>query len=136
MVQVFSGTAAIGLNYCDHAPFKDYMHSFDADELQGYTRGLMEALAHVVRILLLPQPAPLSPRAQHRHGIVHRDIKPANFLYDRANRKYLLVDFGLAQVPPPSGCGPSGGTPFDHPSRTGLWRKGGSERSRSERVSA
>ena len=26
-----------------------------------------------------------------------RDIKPSNFLYDRAERKYALVDFGLAQ---------------------------------------
>merc|ERR1712142_64114 len=30
-------------------------------------------------------------------GIIHRDIKPSNFLYDRQNKKFSLVDFGLAQ---------------------------------------
>lgn len=33
----------------------------------------------------------------HKFNIIHRDIKPSNFLYDRKNRRYLLVDFGLAQ---------------------------------------
>ena len=28
---------------------------------------------------------------------IFRDIKPSNFLYDRENKKYALVDFGLAQ---------------------------------------
>ncbi|EKX31054.1 hypothetical protein GUITHDRAFT_50958, partial [Guillardia theta CCMP2712] len=29
--------------------------------------------------------------------IIHRDVKLNNFLYDRRNKKYLLVDFGLAE---------------------------------------
>lgn len=31
------------------------------------------------------------------HGILHRDIKPSNFLYDRWKKRFMLVDFGLAQ---------------------------------------
>ena len=45
-----------------------------------YMRNLLRALAHV-----------------HKLGIIHRDIKPANFLYDRKNKIFRLVDFGLAQ---------------------------------------
>ena len=33
----------------------------------------------------------------HLMLVVFRDVKPSNFLYDRANRRYSLVDFGLAQ---------------------------------------
>ena len=36
------------------------------------------------------------PLLQHSMGIIHRDIKPTNFLYN--DGRFLLVDFGLAQV--------------------------------------
>jgi cell division control protein 7 len=31
-------------------------------------------------------------------GIFHRDIKPGNFLYSRAQKRGVLVDFGLAEL--------------------------------------
>lgn len=36
-------------------------------------------------------------RHVHAAGLVHLDIKPHNFLYHRASRRYLLVDYGLAR---------------------------------------
>ena len=52
-------------------------------DIAHYMERLLSALAHV-----------------HSHGIIHRDIKPANFLYNYETRCGMLVDFGLAQVPP------------------------------------
>lgn len=50
-------------------------------QVQAYMGALLQALAHV-----------------HKHHIVHRDVKPANFLHSRRSKRFLLVDFGLAQV--------------------------------------
>ena len=33
----------------------------------------------------------------HENGICHRDIKPENILYDRANKKIKITDFGESQ---------------------------------------
>lgn len=50
-------------------------------QIAEYMQALFDALAHV-----------------HSHGIIHRDVKPTNFLYHRRHGKFLLVDFGLAQM--------------------------------------
>ncbi|XP_068628631.1 cell division cycle 7-related protein kinase-like [Battus philenor] len=66
--------------YIPHRKFSEYVGEMDADELRCYMRALLVALRHV-----------------HSFGVIHRDVKPSNFLYDRDNKRYLLVDFGLAQ---------------------------------------
>lgn len=33
----------------------------------------------------------------HANLIIHRDVKPDNFLYNRSQRRYALIDFGLSQ---------------------------------------
>uniref|UniRef100_A0A2C9KY76 non-specific serine/threonine protein kinase n=1 Tax=Biomphalaria glabrata TaxID=6526 RepID=A0A2C9KY76_BIOGL len=38
-------------------------------------------------------------RRVHQFNIIHRDIKPSNFLYNRQQKRYALVDFGLASGP-------------------------------------
>lgn len=53
----------------------------DVAEVALYIRNLLKALCRV-----------------HSFGIIHRDVKPNNFLYDRKNNKFLLIDFGLAQL--------------------------------------
>ncbi|XP_022113034.1 cell division cycle 7-related protein kinase [Pieris rapae] len=76
--------------YIPHRKFAEYMDDMDRDEVSRYLHALLIALRHV-----------------HSFGVIHRDVKPSNFLYDRERRRYLLVDFGLAQPvvtiePPPA----------------------------------
>lgn len=66
--------------YIPHDRFHDYFDKLDVRELQDYMRNLLIALRHV-----------------HDFKVIHRDVKPSNFLHDRKNKRYLLVDFGLAQ---------------------------------------
>ena len=68
------------LPYFNATKFLNVVQDSNQWEIQSYLKALFEALAHV-----------------HRHHVIHRDIKPSNFLYDREKRKFLLVDFGLAE---------------------------------------
>lgn len=73
----------IVMPYLEHQPFAAIVGTMTFDEIQHYISNLLVALNHI-----------------HKLGIIHRDIKPANFLYNRLQRKYALVDFGLAQGTP------------------------------------
>ncbi|XP_011870823.1 PREDICTED: cell division cycle 7-related protein kinase [Vollenhovia emeryi] len=66
--------------YMRHDKFLDYVQEMTVEETRDYIRALLTALRRV-----------------HKFNVIHRDVKPSNFLYDRINRRYLLVDFGLAQ---------------------------------------
>ncbi|KAL0130659.1 hypothetical protein PUN28_002349 [Cardiocondyla obscurior] len=66
--------------YMRHDKFSEYVQDMTVEETRDYMKALLTALQRV-----------------HKHNIIHRDVKPSNFLYDRKYRRYLLVDFGLAQ---------------------------------------
>ncbi|XP_054262926.1 cell division cycle 7-related protein kinase [Macrosteles quadrilineatus] len=66
--------------YLQHQKFADYVFDMTVEETRLYMKNLLIALKRV-----------------HSFNIIHRDVKPGNFLYNRENKKFLLVDFGLAQ---------------------------------------
>ncbi|XP_068196676.1 uncharacterized protein [Antennarius striatus] len=70
----------IVMPYMDHQAIVDIIGSLSFEEVRLYIYHLLRALRHI-----------------HQFGIIHRDIKPNNFLYNRSNKTYALVDFGLAQ---------------------------------------
>ncbi|XP_065916920.1 cell division cycle 7-related protein kinase-like isoform X2 [Dysidea avara] len=69
--------------FFEHDKFQDYINDITISEVQQYMKAMLTALQTV-----------------HSYHIIHRDIKPSNFLYSRKERKFKLVDFGLAQVEP------------------------------------
>lgn len=70
----------IVMPYMEHQAIVDIIGSLSFEEVRLYIYHLLKALKHI-----------------HQFGIIHRDIKPNNFLYNRKQRMYALVDFGLAQ---------------------------------------
>ncbi|KAE9418592.1 hypothetical protein Angca_008031 [Angiostrongylus cantonensis] len=72
------------MNFFPHDDIFSLIHKMPLDETLQYMRNLFIALHHI-----------------HRYRVIHRDIKPANFLYNRAKRRYLLVDFGLSHFAVP-----------------------------------
>lgn len=77
----YKGSLYIVMELIEHDRFVDIVDQLDYSEIVIYMKNLLIALEHV-----------------HKHSIMHRDIKPANFLFNRKNKKFLLVDFGLAQT--------------------------------------
>ncbi|XP_012347135.1 cell division cycle 7-related protein kinase isoform X1 [Apis florea] len=73
-------TVIFVMPYMRHDKFSEYVQDMTVQETKDYMIALLTALRRV-----------------HQFNIIHRDIKPSNFLYDRCNKRYLLVDFGLAQ---------------------------------------
>uniref|UniRef100_A0A4W4FFF0 non-specific serine/threonine protein kinase n=1 Tax=Electrophorus electricus TaxID=8005 RepID=A0A4W4FFF0_ELEEL len=73
----------IVMPYVEHQAFVDIVGTLSYEEVRQYIYHLLKALKHI-----------------HKFGIIHRDIKPTNFLYNRREKKYALVDFGLAQGTP------------------------------------
>uniref|UniRef100_A0A8C7GPE6 non-specific serine/threonine protein kinase n=1 Tax=Oncorhynchus kisutch TaxID=8019 RepID=A0A8C7GPE6_ONCKI len=70
----------IVMPYMEHQTFVDIIGLLSFEEVRQYIYHLLKALRHV-----------------HQFGIIHRDIKPTNFLYNRQEKMFSLVDFGLAQ---------------------------------------
>ncbi|ETN70716.1 hypothetical protein NECAME_14599 [Necator americanus] len=73
------------MNLFPHDDIFSLIHKMSIEETLQYMQNLFVALHHI-----------------HRYRVIHRDIKPANFLYNRAERRYLLVDFGLSHFMSPS----------------------------------
>lgn len=67
--------------YQQHDKFSSYVMEMQIEETKMYLRELLVALRRV-----------------HKFSVIHRDVKPSNFLYSRKEKKFLLVDFGLAQT--------------------------------------
>lgn len=94
------GALYIVMDLIDHDRFSDFVRNLDCEEIRMYMKNLLIALEWV-----------------HSRNIIHRDIKPANFLFNRKQRKFLLVDFGLAQPARknclfgPNNVSPNTGTP-------------------------
>lgn len=74
------GALCIVTELIEHDKFVDIVSDLVYEEIKTYMKNLLIALKHI-----------------HSHDIMHRDIKPANFLFNRKDKKFLLVDFGLAQ---------------------------------------
>ncbi|XP_043501335.1 cell division cycle 7-related protein kinase-like isoform X1 [Polistes fuscatus] len=74
------GSVVFVMPYMRHDKFSEYIQDMTVQETRDYMKALLVALRRV-----------------HQFNIIHRDVKPSNFLYDRSNKRYLLVDFGLAQ---------------------------------------
>uniref|UniRef100_A0AC35G3T8 Protein kinase domain-containing protein n=1 Tax=Panagrolaimus sp. PS1159 TaxID=55785 RepID=A0AC35G3T8_9BILA len=72
--------AYIVMEYFPHDDFKTIVKDMDASEIIMYIKNLVSALQYL-----------------HQSNIIHRDTKPDNFLYNRKQRRYALIDFGLAQ---------------------------------------
>ncbi|XP_029582052.1 cell division cycle 7-related protein kinase isoform X2 [Salmo trutta] len=70
----------IVMPYMEHQTFVDIIGLLSFEEVRQYIYHLLKALRHI-----------------HQFGIIHRDIKPTNFLYNRQEKMFALVDFGLAQ---------------------------------------
>ncbi|KAK4498479.1 hypothetical protein PRZ48_011137 [Zasmidium cellare] len=68
------------LPFFQHKDFRDYYREFTTDDMRVYFHSLFTAL-----------------KAVHKAEIIHRDIKPTNFLYSPAQKRGVLVDFGLAE---------------------------------------
>ncbi|EKX40815.1 hypothetical protein GUITHDRAFT_75261 [Guillardia theta CCMP2712] len=77
---------ALLFEFFEHDNPSDYVKDLTIKEISHYMKNLFVAL-----------------RSVHSLGIIHRDVKLNNFLYDRKNKKYLLVDFGLAEKKIPKG---------------------------------
>ena len=73
-------SVALVLPFFEFVPFRAYVAHMDVRAIAEYLRALLRAVAHV-----------------HAHDIMHRDVKPSNFLRSSDGRRFMLIDFGLAQ---------------------------------------
>ena len=81
---VHDGTVPyFAMRYADGGTLEDQLHTgqkLELEKLKTITKSVASAL-----------------EAAHAAGIIHRDIKPANILFDEAEDKVWVCDFGIAR---------------------------------------
>lgn len=68
------------MEHFQHDSFDSYYENMETPEIRNYMKQALTILAGI-----------------HARGIIHRDIKPQNLLYNRAEGKLKLIDFGRAE---------------------------------------
>jgi len=77
----YDGHVVLIMPFIKHDRFKEYVSVMSLCEVQDYMKSLFVSLASI-----------------HEIGIIHHDIKPSNCLYNCNERKFKLIDFGLAEI--------------------------------------